>query len=302
MSPPGSAELAGLRRRIAALEAGPAPTGRAGRANAWAEAPDGAGLGDAGRDPAILPLGIADVDHTLGGGFALGALHAASTAAPGQEGALLAFGLALAARALRRRRRPVLAVQQDVAGYEGGWLYGPGLEAAGLPEGALILVRVRRAEEALLVMEEALKCSGLAAVLGEVGTPLPDALTATRRLSLAARAGGGLGLLLRPAPDTAPCAAVTRWRIAPATSRPLDAFGGLGAPCLSADLTRNRHGPPGAWRLVPGRDGFVLDAGRGGLDTREARHDAGTGRRRAALSQPVAGPSLHRPDRGSLTA
>lgn len=280
MSPSGSAGIAGLRRRIAAIEAGGAADGSPGTQG-------------------FLPLGIGSVDAGLGGGLALGALHEASARAPGVEGPLLAFGLALAALAARTRRRPVLMVQQELAGLEGGWLYGPGAEEAGLPEGALILVRVRRAEEALLVMEEALKCSGLSAVLGEVATPLPDALTATRRLSLAARTGGGIGLLLRPSPDPAPCAAVTRWRIAPEPSPVPDAFGGLGPACVSARLTRNRHGPPGAWRLVLEPGALVLaPAGRAiGPAPWEARHDTRPGGRGAALSQPVARPALHGPDR-----
>ncbi|MEW6255203.1 MAG: hypothetical protein AB1592_04545 [Pseudomonadota bacterium] len=272
----GSAELAGLRRRIAALEGG--------------SGPDGPSWG-------ALPFGIADLDGTLGGGLAWGALHAATAAAPGQEGALLAFALALAARAARLRRAPVLLVQQELAGLEGGWLYGPGAQEAGLPEGALILVRVRRAEEALLVMEEALKCSAVCAVLGEVGTGVPDALTATRRLSLAARAGGALGLLLRPAPDPSPCAAVTRWSIAPQPSTPPDAFGGLGVGCVSARLMRNRQGPPGAWRLRLGPGDFALAPPR--LMPREDSHD---GARRPPLSQPLARPPLDRPGRTAPAA
>ena len=67
-------------------------------------------------------------------------------------------------------------------------------------------------------MEEALKCRALSCVIAEV-TQDAD-LTATRRLSLAAREGGALGLLLRhkatPAPSAALHALADRGRAEPA--------------------------------------------------------------------------------------
>ena len=69
----------------------------------------------------------------------------------------------------------------------------------------LLILRVSRPLDLLWAFEEALKSRGLAAVLAE----LPESgaaadLTATRRLTLAARAGGGLGLLLRHRPSRSP--------------------------------------------------------------------------------------------------
>lgn len=197
----------------------------------------------------LLPLGLPHLDGVLGGGLALGALHEAAARGPGAEGALTGFALALAARAAFQLKRPVLIVQHELAELEAGNLYAPGLAELGLCGGALVLVRVRKAQDVLFAMEEGLKCGGLSAVLGEVGTAFPEALTATRRLSLAARAHPVLGLLLRQRPDAAACAALTRWVIAPAVSTPRDAHGGLGLPTLEAALMRNRLGPLGRWTL-----------------------------------------------------
>lgn len=297
MAPSDAMEIAGLRQRIAALERG----GAQARLDPFRPEPQRPGLEGAsalvGAAESCLPLGVPEVDERLGGGLMLGALHEASVRGPRGEGALMAFALAVAARAGRQLRRPVLVVQQDLAMLEAGTLYGPGLAERGLPEGSLILVRVRKAQDALLVMEEALKCAGLSAILGEVASPLPEALTATRRLALAAQAGGTLGLLLRPVRTVEPCAARTRWTLAPAPSRP-DAYGGLGPPCLSAALVRNRKGPPGAWTLEVTAAGF-RPAGPDG----EARHDP---RRepfppssrpvpRPALSGALAGAPAHGP-------
>ncbi|MFG1462618.1 hypothetical protein V5F77_06920 [Xanthobacter sp. DSM 24535] len=224
------------------------------------ESRDGANVEDAPRTVlplgAILPFGIPALDATLGGGLALGALHEAAALHPGAEGALTAFALTLAARAAFQLKRPVLMVQHELAELEAGSLYAPGLAELGLCGGALILVRVRKAQDVLFVMEEGLKCGGLSAVLGEVGTVFPEALTATRRLSLAARARPVLGLLLRQRPDGAACAALTRWTLAPAPSRPDDSHGGLGPQTVAAGLRRNRLGPLGSWTLALAGAGF----------------------------------------------
>jgi len=205
----------------------------------------------------LLPLGLPHLDGVLGGGLALGALHEAAARGPGAEGALTGFALALAARAAFQLKRPVLMVQHELAELEAGSLYAPGLAELGLCGGALVLVRVRKAQDVLFAMEEGLKCGGLSAVLGEVGTAFPGALTATRRLSLAARAHPVLGLLLRQRPDAAACAALTRWVIAPAASTPRDAHGGLGLPTLEAALMRNRLGPLGRWTLCLAGPAFL---------------------------------------------
>lgn len=204
-----------------------------------------------------LPLGLPHLDGVLGGGLALGALHEAAARGPGAEGALTGFALALAARAAFQLKRPVLMVQHELAELEAGSLYAPGLAELGLCGGALVLVRVRKAQDVLFAMEEGLKCGGLSAVLGEVGTAFPEALTATRRLSLAARAHPVLGLLLRQRPDAAACAALTRWVIAPAASTPRDSHGGLGQPTLEAALMRNRLGPLGRWTLCLAGPAFL---------------------------------------------
>ena len=64
---------------------------------------------------------------------------------------------------------------------------------------------------------------------------------ATQRLTLAARAGGGLGLLLRQRPSPLATAATTRWQVAAAPSTP-DRYGGLGRTTFDLSLNRNRRG------------------------------------------------------------
>ena len=93
----------------------------------------------------------------------------------------------------------------------------PGLARCGLVPANLVLVRAERWPDALWAMEEALRCPAVTGALlafdPHAGSGKLD-LTATRRLQLAAEAGGALGLLLRPDAACADhTAAVTRWRV-----------------------------------------------------------------------------------------
>ena len=211
------AVLAGLRRRLEELERGPLA------------APGGA------RAP--FALGIAALDAALPhGGLRAAALHEVC----GEEAAALAF---VAHLARRRARADGLVLW---AGTTSG-LYGPALAAFGLKPERLLLVRARNNDEVLWCLEEALKCSQLSAVVGEVRRL---GLTASRRLQLAAESGGVTGLLWRPSgAQLSTSAAETRWQV-----RSAPGGGGLSG------------GPPiGARRLVAGlRLDVTLERCRGG--------------------------------------
>jgi protein ImuA len=206
---------------------------------------DIAGVETLREDARILALGVAAVDTALGGGIACAALHEIGTAAPVHLGAAAGFALALAAHA-QERGKETLWITTDFGLLETGALYGPGLVQFGMPPERLLIARVARPVDALFAMEEALKCRALSAVVAEF-SETPN-LTATRRLSLAAKNGSALGLMLRHKPDGAPSATMTRWEVASAPSQP-DEFGGLGPTAFSLTLARNRRGPCGAWTL-----------------------------------------------------
>jgi len=191
-----------------------------------------------------LRSGVERIDEALCGGLALGALHELAPCAPLHAGAAAGFALALAALA----RRQVLWIQNALVRLEAGAPYGPGLDCFGLSMDRLIMLDVSRASEALWAMEEALKCSALTVIAEFYDDESAVDLTAIRRLSLAARAGGGLGLLLRHRTSAAPSAAATRWEVA-SVCGPRDSFGGLGRTTFSLSLTKNRHGPLGRWVL-----------------------------------------------------
>jgi len=193
-----------------------------------------------------VPLGLPPIDHVLGGGLARGAVHEVASAGALHLGAATGFTLALAVLAGAHAKEAVW-IQTDFAAAEAGHGYAPGLDRLGLASARLVVLRVPRPLDVLWAMEEALKHRAPVAVVAELTDDSAD-LTATRRLALAARQGGGLGLLLRHRPTQSPSAAMTRWDVTSAAG-PRDRFGGIGTTTFALSLVRNRRGPAGRWIL-----------------------------------------------------
>ncbi|MCA3276479.1 MAG: hypothetical protein ING16_05250 [Roseomonas sp.] len=173
-------------------------------------------------------------DHGLiGAGLARGALHEVCAASPGS-------GVAFAAILLARCGGQVLWIATE---QESNLVWPPGLIPFGLAPERLILARAARWPEALWAMEEALRCPALGGAVLMAGAGQGLDLTATRRLHLAAEAGGGVGLLLRPDGAAGASAARTRWHIAPLSS--------TDAPRWRLSLLRQRGGAPaGPWNIA----------------------------------------------------
>ena len=96
-------------------------------------------------------------------------------------------------------------------------------------------------------MEEALKCEGLAAVIGETSEL---SFTASRRLQLAVEQSRVTGFVLRVQPrNPGITASVTRWKISPISSVLPDSMPGVGFPRWNVELLKVRNGKPGAWQL-----------------------------------------------------
>ncbi|MFO1057481.1 MAG: hypothetical protein U1E53_11005 [Dongiaceae bacterium] len=198
----------------------------------------------------VLPLGCPALDAALGGGLALGGLHELGGDVAG-EAAAAGFAALLLGRLVAARGRPVLwcgAVET---------LHPPGLAGLGLPPERVVLLRAGRPADRLWAMEEGLRSPALAGVLGE----LPElGLTDSRRLQLAAEAGGGLGRVLRQggrrragSAAERPSAALTRWRVASAPSGPPPLPPGTTVPRWGVPLDPGSParllGPP-RWRLA----------------------------------------------------
>jgi protein ImuA len=193
-----------------------------------------------------LGLGLRAIDAALRGGLAPASLHEVAPVAARDLGAAAGFAIALAARAGRQ----TLWIQTNFAAQEAGNIYGLGCDAFGLPSRQLLVLKVARPIDALWAMEEALKCRALSSVVAELpGDGAIADLNGTRRLTLAARAGGGFGFLLRHHESDFTSAAETRWHVAAAPGRP-DQFSGLGHTAFALTLVKNRHGPTEHWTVA----------------------------------------------------
>ncbi len=227
------------------------------------------GIEEAGsRNRPRLPLGVPGIDRALpGGGLRLGGIHEVV----GDESAT-GFCAALLARATLAGGPPcgpdpgsgTTRGARDLprGGHRGGtllWLardddlYPPGLVRYGIGPGQLLVVSgLRRQEDMLWAMEEALRCRAVRGVVAEGGGMAGRGgvgLAAGRRLMLAAEGTGVLGLVLSRRAGKrrrgGVGVAVSRWRVSAVPG----GQEGSGGPETRwrVELLHCRGGRPGEW-------------------------------------------------------
>jgi protein ImuA len=126
-------------------------------------------------------------------------------------------------------------------------LFPPALAAFGVAPDKIIFIDLEKEKEILWAMEEALKCKGLAAVVGEI-TEL--SFTASRRLQLAVEESKVTGFIIRQNPRAINITAcVARWKITSLPSEAADDLPGVGFPRWNAELLKIRNGKPGKWEI-----------------------------------------------------
>jgi protein ImuA len=133
-----------------------------------------------------------------------------------------------------------------------GNLFPGALKVFGIEPDRVIFIHLAKDKDVLWVMEEALKCTGLAAVIGELREV---DFKQSRRLQLAVEQSHVTGFILRNRSDkmgSTACAA--RWKIKSLPSEPVDNLPGLGFPRWQVELLRVRNGQPGDW-IIEWSDG-----------------------------------------------
>lgn len=126
-------------------------------------------------------------------------------------------------------------------------VFPPSLKIFGVEPDQLIFIDLKRERDVLWAMEEALKCKGLAAVIGELGE---INFTQTRRLQLAAEQSRVTGFVLRSdAKKLSATACVARWNISHLPSELEDGMPGVGFPRWNVELLKVRNGNPGSWKV-----------------------------------------------------
>jgi protein ImuA len=284
--PADPATLDDLRQCIARLERRSALAGPSADALAGSNTQAGA----------RLTFGLAAIDEALpGGGLDAAGMHEIldGDGATGTGGAATGFAAALAGRRQRDSGRPIVWIAPRHDAHESLYLHG--LATYGLAADALLVVRIpgrgrSAATQTLWALEECLRARSIGLVCAALDTL---DLTASRRLQLAAAAGGTTGLLLRggvtgAAPALPPTASLTRWRIASAPSAPCLA----GDPCIPrwrVELLRARNGRPHQWLLEWHHDPDRLDDRNADHRNPDRRNDSNQRdeSRRIAIAQPA---------------
>lgn len=125
-------------------------------------------------------------------------------------------------------------------------IFPPALKWFGLSPHQVLFLNIKKERDVLWAIQEALTCSSLAAVVGE----LPEInLTTSRRFQLAIEETGVGCFMLRAAPKNLLTTAVSRWHVQPLHSKVEDGFPGIGHPRWQVKLLKARNGKPGAWNI-----------------------------------------------------
>lgn len=246
-----------------------------------------------GAEPLRCPTGLAALDRALGGGLIRGAIHeliAPAEAAPARTIALLA---ASRARGTWNGRPRDEEAKGGPSRRGDGWIlyfdtaldfYPPAAARLGVLLERLLVVRTGRLADVLWACEQALRCTAVAAVVLPVRSMEPGV---SRRLQLAAEAGGGIGLIIRR-DETGPTFAATRMKVRAegvkgSGDRGTGSAGHCFSPilrspgslipfsaqdvrrCLLTVLKLRDGSPPGPLMLeLPDAAGDVPDSGEGG--------------------------------------
>ena len=126
-------------------------------------------------------------------------------------------------------------------------LFPTALKCFGVQPDRIIFLNLKSEKEILWAMEEALKCSVLSAVVGEISEV---SFIASRRLQLAVEQSRVTGFIVRRKVrmlNTTAC--VSRWKISPLPSSPMDDLPGIGFPQWRVELLRMRNGRSGIWDI-----------------------------------------------------
>jgi protein ImuA len=126
-------------------------------------------------------------------------------------------------------------------------IFPAGLKLFGINPEKIIFITASKEKEKLWIMEEALKCEGLAAVVGEIRDL---DFTASRRLQLAVEATRVTGFVIRNDlgnKNVNGCTA--RWKISSLPSGIIKNLPGIGFPRWNIELLKIRNGKPGTWQM-----------------------------------------------------
>lgn len=132
-------------------------------------------------------------------------------------------------------------------------VFPPSLKWFGIEPHCVVFLHIKKEKDIPWAIHEALTCSSLSAVIGE----LPEmSITASRRFQLTIEDAGVGCFVLRRNPKNLLTTAVSRWHIQPLPTKTEDRLPGLGHPRWKVDLLKVRNGKTGSWNIEWTSEGF----------------------------------------------
>ncbi len=188
---------------------------------------------------AMDELGLGRINRAFPHGrFPMGALHEFLCAGPEEAAASAGFLSGLLGTIMQKG--PVVWVAPRPC------VFPPALKQYGVDPERVLFVEGAKDREALWIVEEALKCKSVSAVVGEIREL---DFTASRRMQLAMEQSGVTAFLLRRQPRNMATAFVARWQVRSLPSLVEEGLPGVGFPRWEVELLKVRNGQPGRWEL-----------------------------------------------------
>jgi protein ImuA len=187
-----------------------------------------------------LDAGLGPLKHAFpNASFPLGAMHEFHVPQPEDAAATAGFLSGLISTLMRNNGATLWISAART-------LFPPALKNFGLEPDRFIFIDLKKEKDTLWAMDEALKCSALTAVIGEVSD---ISFTASRRLQLAVEQSQVTGFILRHSLHHTTTACVSRWKITSLPGEPVDNLPGIGFPNWHVELLKIRNGKPGVWDI-----------------------------------------------------
>ena len=189
----------------------------------------------------VSPVDLGPIETAFPNGcFPEAGIHEFISTAPQHEAATNGFIATLMAAFMRKGGASVWIGTA-------GKLFPPSLKIFGIEPDKIIFIDLRKEKDILWVMEEVLKCNGIALVVGE----LPElSFTSSRRLQLAVEQSRLTGFIIRNNPRNLNVnACISRWRITPLPTLIENDIPGIGFPRWNVELLKIRNGKPGSWQM-----------------------------------------------------
>ena len=124
--------------------------------------------------------------------------------------------------------------------------FPPGLKFFGINPEQVVFIQLKKERDILWAMEEALKCEGLASVIGEIKDLN---FTNSRRLQLAVENSKVTGFILHQKLSNNIKTCVSSWKITSVPSFMENGLPGVGFPRWNVELLKIRNGSAGCWQV-----------------------------------------------------